>query len=289
MEDCQTKKRPAGRNLPKVSVLMDTLQIEDNIRHNCRVKSYPDGSQSVMVAERAIFREPGWEPVGRKSLSQKWDIDFQPTPDVELSQYALERREDAERQRKADNLNRARRRAAVAVYDLALCTDFAYFVTLTLNKEMVDRYDEKEVIHKMSTWCDNHVRRDGLAYVLVPERHKDGAIHFHGFFNKALEVVDSGHKDSAGHTIFNLPAWSLGFTTAIALYGERRHACAYVTKYVTKQQEKIGGRWYYSGGALKRPEVTLSDVPFEDFEGLSEAWEFQIPALGVKCVKTENR
>lgn len=28
--------------------------------------------------------------------------------------------------------------------------------------------------------------------VLVPERHKDGAIHLHGFFNDALPLVDSG-------------------------------------------------------------------------------------------------
>lgn len=261
------------------------FEIGDHIYHNCRVKSYPDGTQSVMVCERSIFREPGWEAA--KQLSHKPDIDFEPTPDVELSQYALQRRIDAEQQRKADNLQRSRRRAAVAVYDLALCTDFAWFVTLTLNKEMVDRYDAKEVVKRMSTWCDNHVRRHGLAYVLVPERHKDGAIHFHGFFNDVLKTVDSGHTDAQGHPVYNLPDWSLGFTTAIRLYGDRRHACAYVTKYVTKQQEKIGGRWYYSGGCLKRPAVELSDVSFGDFDGKEGAYEFVIPALGAKCLKLE--
>lgn len=32
----------------------------------------------------------------------------------------------------------------------------------------------------------------GLAYVLVPERHKDGAIHLHGFINESLPLSDSG-------------------------------------------------------------------------------------------------
>ncbi|MFQ7854076.1 MAG: hypothetical protein ACLRIS_01925 [Flavonifractor plautii] len=56
----------------------------------------------------------------------------------------------------------------------------------------MNRYDVREVTRHLNHWLDNQVRRKGLAYVLVPERHKDGAIHFHGFFNDALEARDSG-------------------------------------------------------------------------------------------------
>lgn len=30
------------------------------ILHNCRAKTFPDGSSEIMVPDRAIFREPGW-------------------------------------------------------------------------------------------------------------------------------------------------------------------------------------------------------------------------------------
>lgn len=79
------------------------------------------------------------------------------------------------------NVQRAARRARARLRELALCNDFQVFVTLTLDKREIDRYDPAQVVRKMSTWCDNHVRRDGLRYILVPEHHKDGAIHFHGF------------------------------------------------------------------------------------------------------------
>lgn len=61
---------------------------------------------------------------------------------------------------------------------LALANDFRWFVTLTLAPDKVDRYDAGEVVRKLSQWCNNQVKRRGLKYVLVPERHKDGALHF---------------------------------------------------------------------------------------------------------------
>lgn len=161
--------------------------------------------------------------------------------------------------------------------ELALANDLGLFVTLTLDGSVIDRYDMAAITKRLNVWLDNQVRRRGLAYVLVPERHKDGAIHFHGLFNDALEVVDSGHTDKEGHTIYNLPRWSLGFTTAIRLYGDREKAIGYVTKYIGKQGEKPGGRWYYSGGALCRPEVTYCDMDMETAAAQPGAYSFTIP------------
>lgn len=229
---------------------------------NCRVKHYPDGSQQVTVFSADILRLPGWEEQQpRKRQRSK--------PDGSAA---------------AEDLARARRRAKAAVADIALSNEFSYFVTLTLDKEKVDRYDVGEVTKKLNNWLDNRVRRNGLKYVLVPELHKDGAIHFHGFFNDALPAVDSGTLttkgkprkprskaerrrmlDAGSHEVYNLPAWSLGFSTAIKLYGDRRAAVGYVCKYISKTADKIGGRWYYSGGDLSRPEVTYHEVTFKEF------------------------
>ena len=265
----------------------------------------------ILVADRAIFRAPGWEEVNPKkrsadedNLSYLWDrLDA-----GELSQYQLARIEEGEQARAAASVARAQRRAKAAVRDIAMSNDFSHFVTFTLNAEKVDRYDIGEITRKLNAWLDNHVRRTGLKYVLVPERHKDGAIHFHGLINGALPLSDSGTIDigkgkprrprsaaqrakwiaEGGHIVYNLPAWTLGFSTAIELYGERRAAVGYVCKYIAKQISpdgtpgKIGGRWYYSGGALQRPAVTLCDVDSAEFSAYN-GFDFEIPELGAKC------
>ena len=134
------------------------------------------------------------------------------------------------------------------------------------------------MVKKLGQWCSNQVKRKGLRYILVPERHQDGALHFHGFFSDSLEAVPSGHTDSAGRTIYNLPAWDLGFTAAIELYGLYTAAVAYVCKYIGKQGEKPAGRWYYSGGELKQPEVTYGEFSPQE---LAKAFEGECMTLSV--------
>lgn len=218
-----------------------------------------------MVCSRAIFREAGWEDSRPRRAHRIRDSSEQP-------------------EGSSDTAGRALRRARAQVRELALANDLGLFVTLTLDGSVIDRYDMAAITKKLNVWLDNQVRRRGLAYVLVPERHKDGAIHFHGLFNDALEVVDSGHTDKECHAIFNLPRWSLGFTTAIRLYGDREKAIGYVTKYIGKQGEKPGGRWYYSGGDLRRPEVTYCDMDIETAAAQPGAYSFTIPEANAAFV-----
>lgn len=245
-------------------VKVASTQLAD-IMHNVRVKTYPSGLQEISCASEPVYREAGWE------LSDKWTT----TPRGGLSDNS-----DS-----VDNLIRAQRRARMAIRDIALSNEFKYFVTLTLDASKVDRYDITAQTKRMNTWLDNRVRRCGLKYVLVPELHKDGAIHYHGFINDALSVIDSGtlQSDSArprkprskaersrllasgAHVVYNLPDWKFGFSTAIEIYGDYRKAVSYVCKYINKQQQKIGGRWYYSGGDLQKPFVTLSDIDIDEF------------------------
>lgn len=201
-----------------------------------KVRIYPDGSYDIMASSTQMFDLTPKEKKPRKKPEKK------------------EAGESRTEKPKPSDLERAKRRARAKVRQLALANRFEWFVTLTLSPEKINRYDPVEVVRRMSQWCDNRVRRKGLTYILVPEHHQDGAIHFHGFFNGALEAVDSGKRDKNGREIFNLPDWSLGFTRAVRLYGEYAAAVQYCAKYIGKEGEKIGGRWYYSGGALAQPE-----------------------------------
>lgn len=164
-----------------------------------------------------------------------------------------------------ESARRARSRARNRVFDLINCNQWNYFITLTLSPDKVNRYDYTDIVRHLNIWLDNRVRRKGLRYIIVPEHHKDGAIHFHGLINDVLYVVDSGKKDKQGHIIYNLPEWDYGFTTAIELYGSTTTVSKYVLKYVTKENHKVGGRWYLHGGQLAEPTYTYDWVDYDTF------------------------
>lgn len=266
---------------------MELKTIAD-IVHNTRVKTYPDGSQLVTVSDKPIFREPGWEIAG------KWEKDSRPK---------AEKRDGTEEDRE-----RARRRARAAVSDLGRANQFKYFVTLTLDASKVDRYDPAITGAQLRRWLSHQVQRRGLAYVLVPEHHKDGAVHFHGLINDALEMQDSGtikrgsggkpqRPRSArercgwiadgGQVVYNIPGWPYGFSTALELVGDYRKAVAYVCKYIGKESQKVGGRWYFSGGSLRRPEAAYCDTDYAAMAADSGAHEYRIERLGAKCINID--
>jgi hypothetical protein len=271
-----------------------------DVRHTARMKQYLGDQWELMVCSRPVFKEDGWEPSGwRKPAARKprkaaeaADVDEQPP------------------QAAAVDVDRSLRRAAAKLRDMALSNRFSYFVTLTLDQSKIDRYDMGQITKALNGWLDNHVRRDGLAYVLVPERHKDGAVHFHGFFNDALGVVDSGTLDVPGsrkprkprsaaqraewlaagaHVVYNLEAWPYGFSTALELYGDYAAAVAYVCKYVRKQREKIGGRWWYHGGKLDGPVISYPDVTYDEAAASGAGYGFAVPGAAFMIVRPDRK
>lgn len=262
-----------------------------SVKHYAKIISYPCGVQDIIACSDPIFGASGWEAA---------EDYIRPLGD---SARKHDRKEDSG---EADLL-RSMRRARSQLRKIALSNDFRYFVTLTLDGSRVDRYDPAAIVKKLNAWCSNMVQRKGLRYILVPERHKDGAIHFHGFFNDVLPLEDSGTIKlpaggkprkppsakkrqewlaNGGQIVYNLPGWSLGFTTAIELYGEYPAAVAYVCKYIGKDGEKIAGRWYYSGGDLKAPEVQYAEISPADLAEQfgAKCCEFAIPGKKIAVV-----
>ena len=237
-----------------------------DVKYYGKIIKYPGGFCDLMASEKPIFSKSGFEKSGKPS---GFDGDHQ-----------------KEIAGKITDIDRSMRRAKANLRRLALANDFRWFVTLTLDPQKVDTHDGNAVVKKLNVWCSNMVQRYGLKYILVPERHKKGGIHFHGFFSDCLNAVPSGHFDKSGHPIFNLPQWSLGFTTAIELYDDYQKAVGYVCKYIGKQGEKPAGRWYYSGGDLKQPEILLCDLSPRD---LLEAYpgrsiQFEVPGNNLVIV-----
>lgn len=272
---------------------MKFIASADEIYHNAIVYAYDNGCVDVIAARNRMFREPGWERAGYEDEARR-----KPGP------------REAGKKSEGDNMLRSMRRARAKLRRLALANEFEFFVTLTLDRTKIDRYDPKVITKALNTWLDNMVRRNGLRYILVPERHQDGALHFHGFFaGKDLNAVDSGtikrpgHKkpqrprDAAersewlaacGQIVYNLPQWTLGYTTALELYGEYPKAVAYVCKYIGKQQgERPMGRWYYSGGGLKEPPKQYADLDYEELYDKTDSIEFDTPSGKMLVIHTK--
>lgn len=239
-----------------------------------KIFRYPCGVVDVLASDQAVFRRTGWEEVGkevprrRKKQDNATDDESETGDESVTGAVTAAMREEMERKAR-DNFLRSVRRARAKVRRLALANEFKWFVTLTLDKERIDRYDAKEIIARLQRWLQDRVKRSGLQYILIPERHKDGAWHFHGFFNGALDMVESGHTDKLGHTIYNCPAWGFGFSACIELYGDYPAAVAYVVKYIGKQGDKAAGRWYYSGGGLREPEVDYVMLDWREVAAMS--------------------
>ena len=279
---------------------MGRCTMVDDIGGNAIVYSYPNGDFDIVCAAEKTFLPPGWEK------SEDFSHPGSAAPcgaEKTLRQKGVKS--------EGDDLLRSMRRARAKLRRLALSNEFTHFVTLTLDKEKVDRYDPKAIMQKVNRCFDNLVRRHGLKYILVPEQHKDGAYHFHGFIAGDLRLEDSGTIDlpweekpkrprddqeradwlsRGGHVVYNWPQWPLGFTTALPLYGTYSAAVAYVCKYIGKQQgQRPMGRWYYSGGGLKEPQRLYTTLEYSTLgqQFPDDAVEFAIP--GTQMVVIHHR
>ena len=250
-----------------------TVKNGHEISHNGLIYCYPDGSTDVICCSAPIFREAGWEA----AWGSPEDGRRGPAPRV------------AGKKSEGADMERSMRRARAKLRRLALANGFEYFVTLTIDGAKLDRYDGAIVTKAFGRWCDNMVRRHGLRYILVPERHKDGAFHFHGFMaGDGLKAVDSG-VEWDGRPVYNLPQWSYGFTTAQRLYGDYHAAVGYCCKYIGKQDgERPLGRWYYSGGTLQEPSKLYADLDYRAVDECEKAVEFSIPGAKMKVLHTKG-
>ncbi len=213
-------------------ILFKLVKSKEEVFFNTKVKMYPNGTDMLVTSSKPVYKAKGYE-LHDNSISNR------PTS------Y------DTESESRANNMHASRNK----LYDIAYMNNFQLFVTLTFDKEKIDRYNREEIKPKFKIWLKNGVARKNLKYLFIPEEHKDGAIHLHGLVSGDLKLVDSGKRTTDGKIIYNLPEWKYGFSTAIEITGNIDYTARYITKYITKDCKKIFGNYYYAGGDIVR------DVP----------------------------
>ena len=91
-----------------------------------------------------------------------------PIPGI-ISRPPIKRWDDPDRStERTDNLLRARKR----IQQIILSNEWNNFLTITYDPEKIDATDVPLVIKKTQNWLKNMTKRNGLAYLLVPEYHK---------------------------------------------------------------------------------------------------------------------
>lgn len=211
-----------------------------------KVVYYPDGTGYTVVFKKAI--DTWGSGNGKKTRSEPIDDD---TVDDSM-----------------DNIYRSVRRSKQAVRDYIKCNDFTHFVTLTFKPEF--NTDDLRFT-KLQNWLKYMKKKHGnFEYVLIPERHKNNSIHFHGVMNlPGFDLVEAQNKRGAisfkGQQVYNLKEWSkTGYSTATVIKDKSKIA-GYVTKYVTKDfhdtVKKHKKKYWCSNGLRKPVQVQLKVIP----------------------------
>lgn len=153
------------------------------------------------------------------------------------------------------DIARSVRRSRRIINDYVLMNDFDLFITFTFNPKKVDRYDLDLCFLRMQSWLWRQQRayNKPFRYIIVPEKHKDGAIHFHALFGgyqgklKKTKVIQNNKR------VYNLSSFRYGFTNAQYLDDDKLKTVAYLCKYITKDMALVSNRRRYwcSKGLLK--------------------------------------
>ncbi len=302
----------------KWGVFLSDLSVNDFFRGNTKVKIYRDGSCSVVYCNERIFLSDEVVSINSVPVSDddfvllcKTNPDLQ----VEVKQFlnhekaertkeykkALEERFGSEFVDKKDRTERkdSMKRAIDKVYDIAFQNDWSYFLTGTIApNDDFDRNSPDEVYKKLRFWLSNCVKRFGFRYLLIPEYHPESknGIHFHALINDVMPLEDSGRvlykgkawkREDLIHmgvdvsnykTIYNLPSWRYGFSTAIPVDGNVARLACYITKYITKDSKKIFGKYYLSS----RNCVRDCDVKIMNTSGFDDCLFSPIKKFGLQ-------
>lgn len=266
--------------------------------YNAKRKIYPDGSFTTVYCLCPIFRDSTLDNIC--FLDSEID-DFYEVVDLsEYKEVVTDSEKENHKKIKCRDVSHLSpdyivkqqivdkehhiKRAKDKIFDICMMNDWKWFFTGTFALSDL-RVSPADCLKKMRSWLNNQVNRKGLKYILVAEYSpKHHYIHFHGLFNDCdlhftfddMYKVD-GHKKPVKLStlkrmrispdtckkVYNVSEWdkSFGWCTAIKCYGDKIHLSRYITKYLTKENEKIFGKYYWSSKNIRRdPDIVYFDV-----------------------------
>ena len=207
---------------------------------------------------------------------------YKPTLKLKTLKQALK---DSDRAKKAEqalknarldnNISRTRAR----IFELAACNEFKHFCTFTQDQTKRDRFDLSEFRKDFAQLVRNINRgradSDKIKYLLIPEKHKDGAWHMHGLLKgltdkdlrtfKLSENIPKRLKDliRSGTPVYDWTRYRRAFGYFTCTEIKNFEACSrYITKYVSKDLQsgviEAGQHLFFASQGLKSRDVITS-------------------------------
>lgn len=184
-------------------------------------------------------------------------------------------------------------RSRSTVLELALCNEWEYFVTLTLNKEKYDRYNLDKYRKDLNQFIRD-LRKKGydIKYVFVPQKHKDGAWHIHGLISGIPSsmlsrfVLGKHPIDLVYSTYLNWGLYEEKFGyNSFGVIKSKSAVSRYILRYITRDWEgdnELYKNLFFASQGLNR-SVTLFSGNVGDFpSGL----DFENEYVGYKFFKS---
>ena len=146
------------------------------------------------------------------------------------------------------------------IRELSLCNNFQYFCTFTIDSQKCDRFSLdicqnklKKILHKIK-----RINKD-FAYLIITEKHKNGAFHFHGL----MKNINDLYINENGYLSSEIFSKELGFNSFDKIKDYSK-CCNYITKYISKDCVKNSHNQIYisSRGLNKASREEFSNIDF---------------------------
>lgn len=195
--------------------------------------------------------------------------DTPPLPLREPKQLTLEQWQEDTRNYELEAQHRAKRK----VIDYGLNNEWTHFVTVTYDRKKIDR-NNAEVVRLSTMKALNNYRNrydKDFAYLLIPEPHKDGAVHFHGFIilgdtNQDQLTQRYCHKTHKHYYISEYLFKRFG-ANRLESINSLEYSSYYISKYTTKDNSRVFNRYYFASKGL----TTAQDIAeLEETQDITE-------------------
>lgn len=154
-------------------------------------------------------------------------------------------------------------RAKSKIYEYALCNEFEYFLTLTIDPKKYDRKNLQYYYKHFSKFLQNYKKKYSLEifYILVPEKHKDNTWHMHGLIKGIPESHFTQNKN--GYLDW-LPYHDRFGYISLSKIKNHEAISKYITKYVTKDMsntvQELNHKIYYASRNLEKAVVMKKGI-----------------------------
>lgn len=181
------------------------------------------------------------------------------------------------------------------IRELALCNDFEYFITITLDRKSCSREILTDCQELLKKNLKKYKRKNSsFGYLIITEKHKKGGFHFHGFvkgidISNLIRYTEDDFDLSKGNELpyklirsiqrgdviyhFDLFDSNIGYNT-LSPIRDYVACCTYIQKYITKDCiRNEHNQIYISSRGLKkakREELMPFDIEKFDYKKLNK-------------------